>query len=736
MKKLLKVLGLIFVLLSFLAAGGIFYASKKINSERIHSIVVEKIQEVFPSAKVQLKKVDYSLGLTITVDFLDLDLKLKKDQSPLLHFSKAEAKIALIPFLLGTGKATVRIEDPQINVHDVNKINNWTLALKNSETKVLGPKSSSKNQGAEEEIGLEFSPFATFLVDVGVYNAVVKYVKDNEETLLKVDKVKVNDLGFSRIASFEVITAFEKKDSVSLNAMVIGELDVSHLIKEKEIQLTLNNQLTNITLSKLGKIPNISAEAKLKITSNKNINTTVKGTIGDDSLFSTSIMIERKKTSFSDVKFSLHLPSILRDLTVKDHLSEIDYSKAVLNLEGSLVLDDNKVIPDLKGKLGPDLVIIRNKIKSKSAIEFSWTKEKTQIHITTNALDGQIDSDFSFKFDPLDFDIKKLTPIDVAVHFQDIKYVEKIRAKSTNTEDILNRGSEEQPKEKDSLFIVPMALSATFQNCMIGQAPVNGDLDLIVTNKSMKLIDMNLNIGDGILKGQFLVVFGNRIKGDFSLSINRLNLSAFNGLYSFDSFKEATGLLDFDSKGEFEINSKISYKAKGKLAAQSFGVAGFDGGKYLTQYVKNIPALSPFIDKEFKLESAPHIDSISSNYDLNNERVKLTGLKSIIGKKVADLSGKGEISLVEKGSYLQFDLRDRSGKLSKTIEKDFGMKAIPVRIEGQGFSLLPNYDYTVKKMGKKAAKAQSKKIINKQIDKFLKGKSKEDAKKLLKGLFE
>lgn len=735
MKKLLKVLGLIFVILSFVIAGGIFYASKKLNSDKIHSLVVQKIQEVFPFAEVSLKKVDYSLGLTITVDFFDLGLKLKKENEPLLSFSKAEAKLPLIPFILGSSKANVRIDSPHFTYKDIRGISNWSLAL-NSKKEVTKKIKAPSTEVSDDEIGVEYGPLATFLVDVGVYNAVVKYVNNGEETMLTIDKIKVNDLGFSRTASFEVISAFEKKDAVSLKAMIIGELDVSHLLKEEEIQLTLNNQITNINLPKFGQIPDVNAEAKIKIQKNTNINASMKGTVGDDSLFSTNLKFENEKVEFSDLKLSLAISSLLNQLTIKDVLKDIDFTKSNLTFEGDLVYGDKNLETNIKGSLGPEVLVSNKKIKTKNKLDFTWHKKRLNLLLLTQTLDGQIDSNVNFKFDPLNFDLKKIAPLDVKVHAQNIKFAERFVKKSevpSSSEEVLP-GSEKE--SSDTVFILPMMFTANFKDCLIDKSSLDGDISLTMTPESFKVTDLNLKVGEGNIKGRLFSVFGKSIRGEFSVDVNKVNLEKLSGLIPVGEIKSVKGVVDLSSKGDFVKKETFTLKAKGHFNGSYLGVSDFDSGKYLTNYLQGLPALSAFLPKDFKLESSPHIESLSTNYNLTSDKVVMTSIKSVVGKKVADFTGKGEISFKEKNSYLQLNVRDRSGKVSKVLKKDFGVKTLPVLLEGKGFSLLPNYDYTVKKLGKKAIKTQGKKLLNKQINKLLKGKSKDDAKKLLEGLFK
>ena len=127
----------------------------------------------------------------------------------------------------------------------------------------------------------------------------------------------------------------------------------------------------------------------------------------------------------------------------------------------------------------------------------------------------------------------------------------------------------------------------------------------------------------------------------------------------------------------------------------------------------------------------------------------LKNIKFIGAGNTLDLNGSGRLypEPTKSTSQLDFNVLDKTGKLSSHLKKHIGSPLLPVRMAGIGFALSPDYQYTMKELAKGAlkaksgvAKAKAKTMLKKQLKKQLKGKAgglldNKNVKKLFKGFF-
>ena len=94
------------------------------------------------------------------------------------------------------------------------------------------------------------------------------------------------------------------------------------------------------------------------------------------------------------------------------------------------------------------------------------------------------------------------------------------------------------------------------------------------------------------------------------------------------------------------------------------------------------------------------------------------------------LEGKGKIDFKTSGELLG-DIAVNDQDLRHKLERDYGTSRIPFRLEGLGYNLRSDYQFTLTEIGKSASKNLIKKETKKALD-----KNKDKLKKVLKGLFK
>lgn len=738
MKKLLKGLAIVFTLFVVTVAAGLFYANKKLNSDKIREIAIEHISGALPGAHVELGKIDYSLGLTIVVDLNDLNLSLKKHKQSLLKIKKAQAHIPLIPFVLGLSKINLNIDSPNLNYEEIEGKSNWSLALLRSSLNSNQNKEKLNSEislSEEEQLVRELGPFAAFLVDVSISNAFVTYKTDTHKTNLVLDKIKINDLGFSRSASFEVMTALSRENQYSLNAKIIGELDVSHFLKNGDINIIVNNQFNNIKIMPYGSLPDLSGEAKIKFHRDGKADLNVKGNFAEEGHFSSNIIIETNKISFLNIESSFNIVSFLSGLNLQNKVEGLQFEKSILKIDGSLIVNKGNILPDLIGEIGPSIVFSKKEIRTRSGLNFVLKKNILEAKVKTFLYDGLIESDIRMPFSEKELNLKNLKPLNVKMEVQGIKFNERIRISSSS--DKLNQSENNAEKSQEIIFLPPpMLLSVNFKDCLIDQAPLNGDLEMAILPKSAKLSKLNLFLSGGQVTGSGFAQIGNEIKGDFSIQFDKLDISKFSNVFVQSYFRKAEGILSGNAEGMYQINNRPTYKMNLNLEGYKLGAENINTRKIVNEFSKNNPLIATIIKEEIVNDVGANIESFKVKTSLNQENINIKKIEILLDKKIGQLSGTGKISMEAGKSHLNLIYKDFSGKVSKILKKEFNLSALPLYFEGKGFELRPNYEYTAKELGKRALAKKGKKAIKKEINKALKGKTKEAANKLLEEIFQ
>jgi hypothetical protein len=120
---------------------------------------------------------------------------------------------------------------------------------------------------------------------------------------------------------------------------------------------------------------------------------------------------------------------------------------------------------------------------------------------------------------------------------------------------------------------------------------------------------------------------------------------------------------------------------------------------------------------------------------LSESELGITKFHFLGAKKQFEVRGKGNVFLTknpQKDSTVYLLFIDNSKKLTRDLQKYAGTNQIHFKLQGKGFSVLPVYDYTAKKLLKTAKNSN---FVKKEQKKLMKNLQKE-GEKLLKGLFQ
>ncbi|MDD0854540.1 hypothetical protein HBN50_15620 [Halobacteriovorax sp. GB3] len=756
MKKLVKGLAIVALLLAVIISGGIFYASKKLNPEKIRSLTIEQIQNAFPKAKVSLGKVDYSLGLKIKIHFNFLEISLPKNQKviPMTNIKDFKAELPLIGFLFGKNEAEIIIDSPKLYYSMIGKKSNWEFALgskkkvdskvtskESSKTKIENKESSENN--SDDSAMISAGPLAGLSLNISIQNALVSYDDGTSLSKVSIDKVLVRDLSLLKKSSFEIKTHIEKEKLAKLNALVIGEFELKDLLENKKIESYLNIKLSDISLENFGSFPNVKAETKVQIS--ESIEASVKTLIGESSHINFIAKIDKNKVNVDRIDTDLHIMGLLDGFgDIKKSLDAVKIVNTKLKVTGNVALINGKIIPNLSGHVGPEIKVSASGIDTSTEVDFGVKGNNISSSTTTKTLDGVVTTKLDGDVDINNFDLSKLKPFNALVTINGINYQKKFvlpkEQKETPTKN-QNRAKtdsvkKEQAKDQSVPLIPPMNLEINLKNNKIADAKVNGDLKITLGKSGLKILKKSyLNIGDGRVDLNSNIALSEKISGDFSVNLKKLNFDLFSRLLPDNTIEKLQGVVSADTNGTFSIGKALVYSSNIVFNGTNVGISGVDFGKHATEYIRGIPSISKYVKKDFSYKAGSKLESLSFKGRVTNELITMNNYALVLDKKMAKASGSGKISMLNQDSVVYVDFVDNTGKISKPLKKELGMNSLPLKLIGKGFSLTPDYEYTIKKSTKSAVKTQGKKVIQKELNKLLKGKNKKKVDKLLKGLF-
>ncbi|MBF0311851.1 MAG: hypothetical protein HQK52_00450 [Oligoflexia bacterium] len=318
--------------------------------------------------------------------------------------------------------------------------------------------------------------------------------------------------------------------------------------------------------------------------------------------------------------------------------------------------------------------------------------------------------------------------------------------------------------------IPPLNIDIKFANIKIGNETLSGSSK--VTSKGNQIISedthFNYSSGRGDISFKLDLISPKEKRSDWKFSLTNLNLDALRpflppnieGISGLFSGKVNGNLHLVDSSYGKKIQSKMSYNVDYDLSATKGAIEGLK----LSEFVEQLAARIPF----FKEYSAAKDLKISNHFEKlllqGNAKESLYSLQNFtfIGiNKLVEIKGSGQLyppppapQTSTSISMLELSYTDHTDYLAPILQKHLGSTTIPMLLKGPGFSLSPDYKYTIEKLILMAATNQKDKLKSKveeklkeKIEDALKDKlpeslkqsipatDKKDLKKLFKGLF-
>lgn len=764
-----KVVVIAFVSFLIIVGAAIGIASSKLKPEEIKKIALEKTQEVFPGAEVAIGEIQISWGLNFKVGMSKFSLNNKTHEKhvPMISVNDLQIKVPVWSVLFGGGTIEIKLDAPQMHYQEFESGDNWSTAMKPSTESApeaatdAGSSEKKSNLSALRKIKLNFK-----LSDIDVSYE----LKDQSKGQIKVSKFLINGLNISGPTAFEVASnarfVMADKSTTSFDTLIIGQFNLAEYEKSQTLPLMSVVKLNNFSFSKAEyKIPEITTEFEATI----NKDNSVQGK------FETSFEGSNKVSAkFSKSTLGFSLKDLVGEIILKDvqnmlGLKDIDLSKAKLSFKGDISVDELKQKnPNISFVIEPGIGFSKDGFSASTTVNGEYKGTSFSAATRTSAMEGSVTVAAKGSYDlNKPFDMATLEPIDIKVKATGLRLSEPfIRGRLyANNEKIEKLKKEEQEAAKSKqveqasqVKLPPTKIALDWSSVNIAGEDFSGNGVIKTTINTLAIENLNFKFSKGQGKlNQTLVL--SRFAKDTKFQFDLVNLN-LNSLKPFLPPFVENFAGNFSGKvggsARVSVSKEPIYDVDVNVEAVNGELKKVNVTEYLQMAIASIPMIKDKIpaDKVFKIDGG--FDQFSLKGKFTQDKYNLQQFKFVASKKVAEIEGSGEIRPLG-GSFVESTFLDNTGKISAPLEKNTGTKILPLRFQGQGFMLKPDYEYSMKKLAKGALKTKgtekiqeaAQKGIEKVADKFLKGaakdkvdnllkdgETKEKVNKLLKGLFK
>ena len=754
-----KIIGIIAAVFIVLIAGVVYYASTKLNPEEIRKIAIAQTQKVFPKAETTLGSVKINWGLNFKIELHQFALTTKNPEGKSVEMMAVDELIVKVPLwavLTNGGIIEIQMDKPLMNYAEFPVGNNWTYAMGNKDEKKEEEKTPEEKAKAQEKaVGL----FGKSKINVKLSDVAVKYaLRSNSSGQANLSRFLVKGLNFETSTAFEIASdaKFTMSDLsvVSFSTIAIGEINIADLVKNGSVSSLVIIKLNNVAKTGLEwKFPEVTTNLNLLLKKNGEISGSVT------TAFETQNKISAEFKMTKEIEISnINVEVILKDIGMIMGLDRaIDLSKAKLNARGKLLYtEDKKIDADLSFNIAPGIGYAKDGIVATTSIDGSFKKKDIFVHVKTDVLSGIVDTIVNGEFDPNQkFDLKALKPFDIKVSANRLKIPEKtIQQKLWTKKDPAEVAKEEAEAEKirtaaikegRPLPSLPSAnVNVSWANINIGGEDFSGRGKIIVASQSIAIDEMTFKFSKGFGKLSQTMKLGNKSsESNFDLSITDLNLSSFKPFLPpfIENFSGTFSGKVNGSATLFKANNLPKYNVNVAMDAKKGEIKKLNISDYITPLLANIPIVKDQVSgKEVKLDG--NFETLAMKGNFTNTKYALQSFNFVGINKRVEVTGSGdiypEIGASEK-SNMEVNFTE-NGKIGDILQKNLGVRALPMRLVGPGFAMKPEAQFTLLRVAKSAAKTKGvevvTKIIDKNIDKIVPEKAKEQVKGLLDNLFK
>lgn len=754
-----KIIGIITAIFVIFIAGVVYYASTKLNPEEIRKIAITQTEKVFPKAKASLETINITWGLNFKIELHKFAITTTSPEGvpvEMLAVDDLVVKVPLWAIITNGGVIEIQLDKPLMNYAEFPVGNNWTYAMGDKKDEKEDGKTLEEKAAAQEKaIGV----FGKSKINVKLSDVGVKYsLRDNSKGQITISRFLVKGLNFESSTAFEIASdakfVMADKSQVSFSTIAIGEINIADLVK--------NGSVSSLIIVKVNNIAKTGLEWKFpEITTNINFLLTKDGEISGKVL--TSFESQNKIGADFKMNKQIEISNINIDIILKDvglimGLDRaIDLSKAKLNAKGGLVYtEDKKIDADLSFSIAPGIGYSKDGLVATTSIEGSFKQKDIAVRVKTDVLSGQVEAIVNGEYDPNQkFDMKALKPFDIKVTATRLKIPEKLIqeklwAKKDPAEVARTEAQAEEARAKAAAEGKPAPglpatnVNVSWSNISVGGEDFQGRGKIIVSSHAIAVDDMNFKFSKGSGKLTQTMRLGSKSNDvTFDLGIKDLNLSSFKPFLP-PFVENFTGTFSGKVNGNatlFTANKPPRYDVNVSLDARNGEIKKLNIGEFINPLLASIPMIKDQVgDKQVKLDG--NFETLKMSGRFTDTTYTLGSFNFIGLNKKVEITGSGTIyPVVGAPNNSSMDVYfTENGKIGDLLQKNVGVRVLPVRLSGPNFGMKPEIQYTLSRIAKGAAKTKgveaAQKIIDKNIDKIVPEKAREQVKGLLDGFFK
>lgn len=754
-----KIIGIIAAVFILLTAGVVYYASTKLNPEEIRKIAITQTEKVFPKGKASLETIRISWGLNFKIELQKFAINTTGPDGAVVEMMAVDNMVVKVPLwaiITDGGVIEIQMDKPLMNYAEFPVGNNWTYAMGDKKEDAKDEKTPEEKVAAQEKaIGI----FGKSKINVKVSDVAVKYsLRDNSNGQITVSRFLVKGLNFESSTAFEIASdakfVMADKSEVSFSTIAIGEINIADLVKNGSVSSLVIIKVNNISKTGLEwKFPEITTNVNFLLTKDGEISGKVATTFESQN----KIAADFKMTKQIEIS-NINVDIILKDIGLIMGLDRaIDLSKAKLTARGGLIYtEDKKIDADLSFSIAPGIGYSKDGIVATTSVEGSFKQKDIAIRVKADVLGGLVDTMINGEYDPNQkFDMKALKPFDIKVTATRLRIPEKvIQQKLWAKKDPAVAAKEEADaeaarakaaKEGKPMPGLPAAnINVNWSNINIGGEDFQGRGKIIVSAHAIAIDDMNFKFSKGT--GTLTQTMKLGVKSNesvFDLGIKDLNLSSFKPFLP-PFIENFTGTFSGKVNGSatmFIAAKPPKYDVNVALDAKNGEIKKLNIGEFINPLLASIPMVKDQVgDKQLKLDG--NFETLSMKGRFTDTTYNLAAVNFVGINKKVEITGSGTIyPLVGSPNRSSMDIYfTENAKIGELLQKNIGVKVLPIRLSGPNYALKPEVQYTLSRIAKGAVKTKgveaAQKVINKNIDKIVPEKAREQVKGLLDGFFK
>jgi hypothetical protein len=753
MKKTVKVVIIGVLTLAVLFSAAIFYATQKIDNEKIRELVINNLDQALPGANIELGKIDYNLGFSIMFKVENLKLTLKQPNkmipfSELFEVSSVEVKVPIWSILTGGGSIDFIMSKPNLTFYSKKEVINWNKALPqelNNEEKEI----SKLDQGdgkSQDLAGLAI--LSRIQANLKIDQLNLKYVIDEMQGDLLIEKIILKNLGISEKSALEIILGINKKignSDFATELAIIGEFDLTDFISGKAFSA---NVITTVSKTKTSLVPIAVPDVKIKsllLMKDQQIDLNNEISIGDILNGKVTLKVGKTKEIATDLKLNVLLANAIESLPSAERqelLKLLDVKNERLIIDGNVLVNPSGLLtPQLKIHLS-DAILVKalEGIPVSTNMNISLANKKVTLNVGNKMAGGNVDLIALNEIDINNFDINRLKPFEIKLLGNGVEFSREQLQKIIYTDDTKKKNAVAAEKAKTEQagastppMLVPANISINLDKFKFGSTNFSSK-GMIRLNSDVIKVDMQKRFNAGLISIETdqRILKSGQINGRSKINMNNFDLSSLLAFLP-PMVKSIQGQIKFNGNADTSFSKEMTANFNSNFSVSNVIVDGPDIKKMIEEKLSKADKIK---DKLQDLEIPNSIEKLDvvANGTLN--LVKLQSFKFLGPPRSLDADGSGKIGLINsQKSDLTFRLWDKKGSLRNQLQQNFNIDHLPLRLVGNGLDIGVDYKYTLDLLTRGALKAQVGKQ-KEQVKEKAKEEVKEKAKEVFKGLLK